>query len=317
MKSLYSLLEQHADDFLTVCQFKSLTISAKALGVSPSAVSQSIRSLEDELGFDLFDRSSRPWVLTPEGRKLQEAMIASHRSLEDVVTGLRLRNNLPAEIRIGIIDSVNAVIGARLVTILHSQTHKIVTVSGTSEILIQQFEKGLVDYLIVSDPISQDESVLRRQLFIEPVVAIYPKETHLRSDCDLRDFVFTGLPLIRAPLHTISGRVLEDVLQEGIGLLPSRVEVDSSSVVLELVAAGVGWSLQYPMVALSRKDLFSKIKLSVVSPNQHREIFLIAKKNTSIQVLDQIQKVVCSLFESLVDQPLKENFNLESTHSLG
>src|ERR1700722_17842204 len=58
--------------FLAVAQEGKFSRAAKKLYRTQSAVSQSIRKLEDQLGEPLFDRSSREGVLTDAGRVLQE-----------------------------------------------------------------------------------------------------------------------------------------------------------------------------------------------------------------------------------------------------
>lgn len=54
--------------FLMVSKLKSFTQAARHLYVSQPAVTNSIRSLEDELGISLFDRSQKRVVLTTEGK---------------------------------------------------------------------------------------------------------------------------------------------------------------------------------------------------------------------------------------------------------
>ena len=58
--------------FLAVAHEGRFSLAAKKLYRTQSAVSQSIRKLEDELGEPLLDRSSREGVLTDAGRVLQE-----------------------------------------------------------------------------------------------------------------------------------------------------------------------------------------------------------------------------------------------------
>src|SRR6202023_1473246 len=58
--------------FLAVANEGRFSRAAEKLYRTQSAVSQSIRKLEDELGEPLFDRSSREGVLTDAGRVLQE-----------------------------------------------------------------------------------------------------------------------------------------------------------------------------------------------------------------------------------------------------
>ncbi len=55
--------------FLQAARHESFSAAAKALGISPAAVSQNIKSLEDQLGARLFQRTTRQVKLTPEGQR--------------------------------------------------------------------------------------------------------------------------------------------------------------------------------------------------------------------------------------------------------
>jgi len=58
--------------FLAVARERRFSRAAQKLYRTQSAISQSIRKLEDEVGESLFDRSSRDCLLTDAGRVLQE-----------------------------------------------------------------------------------------------------------------------------------------------------------------------------------------------------------------------------------------------------
>lgn len=56
--------------FLAVAEAKSFTTAALRLGVTRSAVSQTIRRMEDRLGIALVQRTSRSVSLTEAGEEL-------------------------------------------------------------------------------------------------------------------------------------------------------------------------------------------------------------------------------------------------------
>lgn len=58
--------------FARAASLGSYTAAARALGVSPSAVSKSVQRLEQHLGLTLFSRTTRSLALTQEGRELHE-----------------------------------------------------------------------------------------------------------------------------------------------------------------------------------------------------------------------------------------------------
>ncbi|MFP2926813.1 LysR family transcriptional regulator [Pyxidicoccus sp. 3LG] len=59
--------------FVTVARRRNFTLAARELGVSKSAVSQSVRNLEERLGQPLLSRTTRSVSLTDAGRRLMES----------------------------------------------------------------------------------------------------------------------------------------------------------------------------------------------------------------------------------------------------
>lgn len=63
---------------------RGFTAAARALSISPSAVSKSVQRLEERLGVKLFARTTRSLTLTPEGRVLHDRAIRLLRDAEDI-----------------------------------------------------------------------------------------------------------------------------------------------------------------------------------------------------------------------------------------
>ena len=55
--------------FVAVAQGSGFSAAAVRLGISPSAVSQAVRNLENRLGFPLFNRTTRSVSLTEAGQR--------------------------------------------------------------------------------------------------------------------------------------------------------------------------------------------------------------------------------------------------------
>ena len=56
--------------FVEVCKAGSMKRAADQLCVSPAAISQQIKGLEDQIGRRLFERDAKGIQLTPSGRSL-------------------------------------------------------------------------------------------------------------------------------------------------------------------------------------------------------------------------------------------------------
>jgi DNA-binding transcriptional LysR family regulator len=70
--------------FARTASLGSYTAAARALSVSPSAVSKSVQRLEEHFELKLFSRTTRSLTLTPEGRDLYERALRIIREVEDI-----------------------------------------------------------------------------------------------------------------------------------------------------------------------------------------------------------------------------------------
>ena len=55
--------------FIAVAESGSVAAASRMLNIAQSAVTKSMQELEDEVGQDLFERSSRGMTLTPQGHR--------------------------------------------------------------------------------------------------------------------------------------------------------------------------------------------------------------------------------------------------------
>jgi len=80
--------------FLASTKYKSFTGAARALSLTPAAISKQVRELEDYLGTELFVRSGREVTLTADGEMFKDA---AQLSLINILQAAdRLRKRLPA-----------------------------------------------------------------------------------------------------------------------------------------------------------------------------------------------------------------------------
>lgn len=68
------MLARQYEIFLEVCRTGQFTKAAKSLGISQSAVSQCIKTLEGTLKIELVNRIARSVRITEEGRVLKEVL---------------------------------------------------------------------------------------------------------------------------------------------------------------------------------------------------------------------------------------------------
>ena len=82
--------------FLTVARLRSFTRAAAALGVSPSALSHTIRGLEERLGLQLLTRTTRSVSLTEAGERLLQTIGPHFDGIDDALAALTALREKPA-----------------------------------------------------------------------------------------------------------------------------------------------------------------------------------------------------------------------------
>jgi len=85
----------------------SFKAAAAELNVTTSAISHQVKSLEQDLGFRLFERGHRLVQLTSEGQDLMETLTVSFSNLSIVVGQLRTRHTAP-QLTIGATTAVSS-----------------------------------------------------------------------------------------------------------------------------------------------------------------------------------------------------------------
>jgi DNA-binding transcriptional LysR family regulator len=92
--------------FIAIADGRSFRAAARTLGVSPSALSHSMRGLEARLGVRLFNRTTRSVALTDAGEKLLRRVVPAIADLEDAVNEAASSRDRPSgSIRISASES--------------------------------------------------------------------------------------------------------------------------------------------------------------------------------------------------------------------
>jgi DNA-binding transcriptional LysR family regulator len=103
--------------FLAVARRRSYAAAARDLGVSTSALSQSVRQLETRLGVTLLTRTSRSVALTDPGQRLLEnAGPAVDQALESLKTVTARRGEVTGRVRLTVPTVAITLVLARLLT---------------------------------------------------------------------------------------------------------------------------------------------------------------------------------------------------------
>src|SRR5688572_25004422 len=109
----------HLQTFVVVAEEKSITQAAKRLFTTPSSISVQIKSLEDELGVQLFQRTARGMQITEKGQALLLKARQTLASVTDLVNqATEMRAYLMGEVSLGLNASLSYLRLPRLIQVL-------------------------------------------------------------------------------------------------------------------------------------------------------------------------------------------------------
>lgn len=243
---------------------RSVRLAARQLGVSDSAVSQSLRALEAAVGLVLFDRTQRPLQLTSHGRLLLEpakALVNQARHLMSLAG--KVQAGGMNTIRLGCVDSFAATVGPELIRGLSGRVRDLQMLSGITPHIAEQLQKRAIDFAICTDALAGDDRVRSRPLFSEAWVAVFPKSLAPARIERFRalEALAQGLPLIRYSERSVIGQQIERFLNH-VGIrAPRRFEFDATDPMLSLVAGGIGWALTSPLCLLQSRHFLDKVRV--------------------------------------------------------
>lgn len=88
--------------FVTVVELGGVNPASKALGRTPSAVSQQLKSLQEELGVQLLSYRGGRWILTPQGSRMHHIAREMLNGLDAQIQELKGATKLSGQLRVGI-----------------------------------------------------------------------------------------------------------------------------------------------------------------------------------------------------------------------
>lgn len=228
---------------VAVARAKSFSRAADELGVTQSAISQSIKNLEKKLEVNLFKRSGKKVVLTQEGEKL--FLLASdflgelEETLEDIQKD---KNTMSGKIRIGTLTGLGkSWIAPEFLDF--SKEHPELTVSvkmGFHEDLVKDFENLKLDFLILPEESlpSIGEKVLLSE---ERLCFVFPKDPAFPITADIDLDTLTTYPTI---LFEREDTLFFKYCRERYGKTPKNLNVryivNSHGNMLQAVQQGLG-----------------------------------------------------------------------------
>lgn len=223
-----------------VARHGSMNKAAVELNTVQSNVSSRIRSLEDELGVSLFQRSAKGVQITPAGRRILPYAARLSKLLSDASAAARDNGRPSGVLEIGTLETTLALRLPLLIARFANAWPDVrpVVRTGTTQSLIQAVVACKLEGAFVAGPVEhpelQAETVFQEELVLVTSRAVRTLEA-VRAITHLKTVVFR---------IGCSYRQRMDSLLSGMGLLaPEPLEFGSIDGILACVAAGVGITL--------------------------------------------------------------------------
>lgn len=259
--------------FKTVADIGSFHKAADLLGLTPSAISHAIASMESELGFSVLTRSKSGISLTNYGEQLLpyvNAVLNSDESLQQAISEL---NGLKkGKVKIGVFSSVCT---NWLPDILDSFQEKYCEVSievfqGTYDEVFYWIKNGVVDLGFLS--VSSAKDIPIEALYRDPLLCVVPKgmkrtgnEEYMTIE-EMREYQFVTQ-------REGTDADIQNFLKENSLNIQSNYHVVDDLSTIALVAKGFGICL---MPELVMRDIPYEVDCYKVQPDACRIIGIAA-----------------------------------------
>ena len=251
--------------FLAVMESSSVTRAAEKVYLSPGAISVQIHSLSEELRTELFVRSGKRIVPTPNAFRLAEharKVIEQFREIHHAFETDPGKDARPFHFATGATTLIHR-LGRplRLVRKRFPQTEMSVTVAATEEIvaglLDRRFDLGLIS-------LPYPEEKLRIfPLFDEELLGLRPlaARTLAKTTVTLQPAALAHVPFLLYPKRSNMRSIIDRFFREAGVSLRVVMEADDTEAIKRLVEAGFGYSI-LPQFALRGAKLFQTFRVA-------------------------------------------------------
>ena len=285
--------------FLAVAETGNFTEAGKRLGLTQSAISQTIGQLEREFQVMLIDRKLKPPTLTIAGTVLRKQALELLEEARRAVSMIResVSAKLPI-VRIGLIESLFPVLAPVLGVELRPYAHQLSMSSGLSRFHRQALLQRNIDVSITPEPMYEIDGLDRFMLVQEPFIRLLPVTRRGKDNGDLARLA-ADLPFIWYTDRSHMGHQIGLHLRSLRLELPRDQAYDSTSGVVSMVAAGLGWAITTPLCMLDALPAANKVFCAPLPPPAlSRQLMLVTRSGEMGGIPSRIADLVRSVLET-------------------
>jgi LysR family cyn operon transcriptional activator len=246
--------------FVKSAEYLNFSVAAKHLYITQSTLSQQIKQLEFELGFELFLRNSRHISLTEAG---EEFLPFARKTILDAEDGVQRLHDLQhvktGTLRVGVTYSLSTVLTEGLISFMKEFPGiKLEVFYKTVDELMVLLREHKVDFILSYKPLADAPDIESMPLF-ENVLALVVSNEHPLASCKkIKLSELSGKPLI-LPSKGLQARTMLDKLVDGKNIeLVYKLELNETNILLQMVATG-----NYATI-LSTSAVFGKTRFKAI-----------------------------------------------------
>lgn len=226
--------------FVKSAEYLNFSVAAKHLYITQSTLSQQIKQLEFELGFELFLRNSRHISLTEAG---EEFLPFARKTIQDAEDGVQrlydLQHVKTGTLRIGVTYSLSTVLTEAVIGFIKAYPGiKLEIIYKTVDELLTLLRERKVDFVLSYKPLCNAPDIASMFLFENALALVVDKEHPLANRKNIKLQELSGKELL-LPSKGLQARTMFDRLIEGKNFLfNSSLELNETNILLQMVATG-------------------------------------------------------------------------------
>lgn len=265
--------------FAAVVETRQVTRVAGLLGMTQSAASQQLHSLEEALGSKLLDRRSRPIELTRAGISLHRRALRILAEIDDLKVDMRRLESAPMPVlRVGLLASIATTLTSKVVALARErfEVPEVAVYAGLASDHQNLLRNRRADMVVTSDALYDVDGLERHPVLRESFLLVLPPA--FEGPLDDLAALSRILPFVRFTAEAPVGRLTDQHLRRVRLELPRTIEADRSSMVVAAVEAGQGFAMLTPTLLLDGLAEGMRVRISPLPiPGFQRTITLVAR----------------------------------------
>lgn len=232
------------ETFLSVVRHGSFARAGQDVGLTPAAIGLQMRSLEEELNKQLFDRSARAVVLNEAGRKLVPAIEEILRRYEELAAGTDADELSGTVVMGALISALMGSFADALWSIKKLYPRLDVRLlAGYSDDFTRKVAHGELDgAVVIRSPKALLPELIWTPLYREAMVLVVPRVPYFDLPAD-PIVMLQNCPFIRFDRNTWTGCLVSEVLRQCNVNPKDAMELNSFEAIMAIARQGFGISI--------------------------------------------------------------------------